>query len=579
MNQVVNHLWQSTLFAGVAAWLAFLLRSNRAQVRYWLWMAASLKFLIPFVLLLTLGRQISWRSAEYPSPTTSLVELAAQPITAPFQLTQPARTTDISWTRVIAAVWGFGVLAVGLYWWKRARPLRRALQSAQPLDLGIGVRIRTSPELLEPGVFGVFRPVLLVPEGFAQHLDSKQWQAILAHELSHIRRRDNLYAAVHMMVEALFWFHPLVWWVGARLIEERERACDEEVIRQGNHAEDYAAGLIEVCKRYVETPLACAAGVTGGELKKRIRAILSKPSKTLDTPRKLLLIACGAAAILIPLVFGALNAPPLKAQPPKSQPSGQRMTFEVATVKEHTANENMRLYEFPPGRAHMVNLPLEGILDVAYNLPFQGPERIQNVPEWVRNTRFDIDGVYPIEALGPNATYAEREAKTRLMLQSLLADRFKLVIHTEKKELPVYAVVLARGGPKLTKANMEEKDCPVIDPANRNQVFCHTPNGGQGRGIHGKALTIRDIARFTANWSDRPIIDKSGISTLYAVDTEGWAPLVRLGGPGDNPNNPESDPTRPSLFSIYDGMGLHLESQRAPVELYFIDSISKPAEN
>src|SRR5215471_12198331 len=247
MNQVVNHLWQSTLFAGVAAWLAFLLRANRAEVRYWLWMGASLKFLIPFALLLGLGNQIRWRAADHPPPVTSLVEAVTQPITAPFQIAPPSRQTELPWTRAAAGVWGLGVLGVGLYWWKRSRPLRGAIRSAQPLDLGPGVRARTSPALLEPGVFGLFRPVLLLPEGFEERLDARQWKAILAHEFSHLRRRDNLFAAIHMLVEALFWFHPLVWWIGARLVEERERACDEAVLRLGSEPQIYAEGILKVC--------------------------------------------------------------------------------------------------------------------------------------------------------------------------------------------------------------------------------------------------------------------------------------------------------------------------------------------
>ena len=83
---------------------------------------------------------------------------------------------------------------------------------------------------MEPGVFGIFRPVLLVPEGITDRLTPAQWKTILTHELCHVRRRDNLTAAIHMAIEAIFWFHPLVWWIGKRLIDERERACDEEVL-------------------------------------------------------------------------------------------------------------------------------------------------------------------------------------------------------------------------------------------------------------------------------------------------------------------------------------------------------------
>ena len=85
----------------------------------------------------------------------------------------------------------------------------------------------------EPGVVGIWRPVLLLPDGLADRLSSAQLSAVIAHERSHIRSHDNFAAAVHMLVEALFWFHPLVWWMEGRLIDERERACDEEVLRSG----------------------------------------------------------------------------------------------------------------------------------------------------------------------------------------------------------------------------------------------------------------------------------------------------------------------------------------------------------
>lgn len=96
-------------------------------------------------------------------------------------------------------------------------------------------RCGLSSNLLEPGIFGIFRPVLLWPERLSERLDDEDTKAILAHELMHARRHDNLKAALHMVVEAVFWFHPLVWWMERRMIEERERACDEAVIELGGH--------------------------------------------------------------------------------------------------------------------------------------------------------------------------------------------------------------------------------------------------------------------------------------------------------------------------------------------------------
>ena len=102
------------------------------------------------------------------------------------------------------------------------------------------MRAISSPMLVEPAVFGIVRPVLLLPEGIFNCFTPAQLDAIVAHELCHVRHRDNLIAAMHMFVETVFWFHPLVWWVGKRMVEERERACDEEVLRLGSEPRAYA---------------------------------------------------------------------------------------------------------------------------------------------------------------------------------------------------------------------------------------------------------------------------------------------------------------------------------------------------
>src|SRR5881409_3678285 len=104
---------------------------------------------------------------------------------------------------------------------------------------------------MEPGVVGLWRPIVLVPAGIDAQLTRAQLEAILAHELCHVRRRDNLTAAIHMVVETIFWFHPPVWWIRARLVEERERACDEAVLRMASDPQVYAEGILNVCRFYL----------------------------------------------------------------------------------------------------------------------------------------------------------------------------------------------------------------------------------------------------------------------------------------------------------------------------------------
>ncbi len=155
---------------------------------------------------------------------------------------------------------------------------------------------------MEPAVLGIFDPVLLLTDGIADTMTREQLDAILIHELCHVRRHDNLRTAIYMIIETLFWFYPLVRWIGKRLIDERERACDEEVLRLGNEPGIYAEGILNICKSYLESPLRCASGVTGSDLKKRIRAILTGHVADPSLTKKGVLTAVGLWALVMPLL-------------------------------------------------------------------------------------------------------------------------------------------------------------------------------------------------------------------------------------------------------------------------------------
>src|SRR5438270_362026 len=247
---LVNHLWQSTLFAAVAGLLTLLLKTNQAQARYCVWLVASIKFLLPFSLLASLGSLLSPAVPSGAIRYVLIIEEIGQPF-APLHATQAAPATLAVLARFLPALllagWFCGFTAVLLFWRRRWQRLRTAIHRAAPLDSGrelemlrrleqaagrpVKIRLMVSEAALEPGIVGVFRPVMLLPEGISGRLSDAQLEAVMTHELCHVRRRDNLAAALHMLVEALFWFHPLVWWIGARLVAERERACDDEVLR------------------------------------------------------------------------------------------------------------------------------------------------------------------------------------------------------------------------------------------------------------------------------------------------------------------------------------------------------------
>jgi beta-lactamase regulating signal transducer with metallopeptidase domain len=146
------------------------------------------------------------------------------------------------------------------------------------------------------------------PERLSEQLDDLQIEAILAHELEHVRRRDNLISTVHALVQALFWFNPIVHWMGSKMSEERERACDEMVIEQSAQPEKYAQSILTVCAFCLESPLPCVAGVSGSDLKKRVLRIMTHQSGVaLTIGRRSLLAAAAVLALALPIGIGALR--------------------------------------------------------------------------------------------------------------------------------------------------------------------------------------------------------------------------------------------------------------------------------
>jgi beta-lactamase regulating signal transducer with metallopeptidase domain len=309
---IANHLWQSTLFAGVAGLLTLALRKNPARVRNWVWLVASCKFLIPFSVLMSLGGYIGWRT-EIPVATQASFSIALDQVSQPFPVhVIPARVSATMppiqnpLPAILFGIWACGLAGIACSWWVRWRRIRAAVRAGSPVKLDLPIMAISSPTLLEPGVFGVFRPTLLLPEGITKHLTPAQLKAVIAHELCHVRHRDNLTAAIQMFVESVFWFHPLAWWIGKRMVDEREQACDEEVLRLGNEPRVYAQGMLTVCEFYLESRLACVAGVSGSNLRRRIEGIMNnRIVDNLNGVKKLLLAGAGMLAVAVPIVVAS----------------------------------------------------------------------------------------------------------------------------------------------------------------------------------------------------------------------------------------------------------------------------------
>jgi uncharacterized protein (TIGR03435 family) len=166
------------------------------------------------------------------------------------------------------------------------------------------------------------------------------------------------------------------------------------------------------------------------------------------------------------------------------------------------------------------------------------------------------------------------------MLQALLEDRFRLRIRLEPKEQPVYALVVGKAGPKLAKSKFQEQDCGDTGPKWLSNPACHFLDGGQDRGLHGASVTIAQVVENVQNSTDRPLFDKTGLTGFYNVQTEGWAPMrVSLDSAPQSGDATVNNTDRPTLFDVFEKLGLRMESQRAVIDMFVIDRVERPSEN
>ena len=551
-----NHLWQSTALLALAAILVFMLRRDRAQARYAVWMAASLKFLAPLGILVSLGERSAWRAGAARGGAVSFV---LDEVSRPFSrgVSAAAHSEALPVARILIAAWALGCAAVMLRWATRWIRIRAMARAAEPVEGGrersmlrrvagsSAVALVRSRSSMEPGVFGVFRPVLILPEGMAGRLDDAQLEAIFAHELCHVRRRDNLTAALHMMVEALFWFHPAVWWLGARLTEERELACDEEVLRRGGAPESYAEGVLKVCQFCLESPLACAAGVTGADLKKRVARIMTNAAaRPLGGAKRAVLAAAAAGAIAAPVVVGVLHAPPSFAQ----QEAGPAEAFEAASIKPSKTGGGNHIGRFLPGGKYMAeNLPVKALFSTAYHL--EGYQ-ITGGPGWLGTDGYDISA---------RPEKSATSAETRRMLQTMLAERFHLAFHRETKEMAGLALLVGKGGFQLQ---------PIEGDREGDGDFHMGYGHMEGQGSMG------DFAGMLAMLHSVPVFDLTGLKGTYDWKLK-WAPASGQAENGWQRVDPVGD-----LFSVLqEQVGLRVEARKGPVEVYVIDGAERPTEN
>ena len=310
------------------------------------------------------------------------------------------------------------------------------------------------------------------------------------------------------------------------------------MLAAGSEAEVYAEGILNVCKLYVESPLACVAGVTGADLKQRIVRIMScQVGLRVSPSRKILLAAIATLVIAVPIVLGQAKA-------------AQEQVFEVASIRPldpHVPPDNSgHEWVFPSNRFTMRVASLNTLIIVAY-----GTNKISGGPDWVKSQNYSVSA-----KVGGDALLTQKQMQP--LLQNLLEERFHLKVHRVQNIVPGYALVVAKGGPRLqpTKGGPFFGMAPVCELKYQDD-------------------SVENFAKAIGHSSslNKPVVDRTGLDGMYDFDLK----YV----PEDNPNtdNPSCSGLPDIFTAVQRQLGLKLVPQKVPVDSLVIDHVERPSPN
>jgi uncharacterized protein (TIGR03435 family) len=253
-----------------------------------------------------------------------------------------------------------------------------------------------------------------------------------------------------------------------------------------------------------------------------------------------------------------IPAPP---PPPARMAADANPAFEVATIRPSDPARREQIITLRGAEVITTNVTVHDLINLAYWLH---PKQLTGGPPWTESDKFDMTGK-------PDAPGQPNVDQMKMMIQKLLADRFQLKFHFEKRDLSAYVARITKAGAKIIKSQDDPKGYPAWH---------------FGRAAAGTTLTFRNspMSQVTAilqNFLDKPVVDQSGLSEKYdftVTFTVDAAQAVRLGGPPvPAPDNPDA---APDLFAAFQQqLGLKLESTQAPVDVMVVDKVEKPSEN
>lgn len=613
---------RSSLVALTAAAVLLLFRIKRAATQHAVWSGVLL-------IMLTLPAFIVW------GPRATFSVLPARPMpaitTPPAPLASEATDTGISPEEFAIShpapshfVWNWAAIPIGIYFSMVCLFVLR-------LIFGTIAAMRvTAASCAAPVTVGWLRPRIVLPSRSAEW-PQQQLDAVLSHERAHVRRRDPLLQWIALFNRAVFWFHPLAWWLERQLSRLAERACDDAVLDEGCDPGEYAHYLLEMARAVQIAGVRVGAGampMPGADLPRRVKDIVSGTRPRRASWRRvtaLIFVSTTAVALVIaavpsrvertalpsvspslpsaasslpdvlPLAMRKDPLPVLIAQaPPHSQPAvaTTRTSFETASVKMHPPGEiPQRVNIGTVGRVGLSggpgttdptlfrcnSCPLALLVREAwglapYELAFTDP-----------GERYDITATVP-----PGTTKAEMNR----MLQNLLEERFKLATHIEKKEVSGYDLFIAKGGPKFAEAVEQppsDPDKPTFDKDGFLERPTAAPVGRLEVGtkgtvrVRGVSETSADLARRLSFLFNRPVTDRTALPGRY--DYAMTIEMSALNSPGtappQDPNSPAPALVESPLESLVQPqLGLRLERTKTSIELLVVDHLDKvPMEN
>ncbi len=299
------------------------------------------------------------------------------------------------------------------------------------------------------------------------------------------------------------------------------------------------------------------------------------------TCKRILIVFVCAAALVAGGEIGRVGA---QAPPP----STDKPKFEVASVRPNTSNDGKVMLGIQPGgRFNAVNVPLWDLIRQAYNL-----QRTQIVggPDWLETARFDI--IAKAEGDIPRAGPGSPPGPLNFMMQDLLEDRFKLKAHRETRELPIYALMLARADQKLGAGlRSSTADCEAFRGRGRGGPGPDGPPRGMlapgerptcgmmigpGQVVAG-GIPISQLTQMLSMFTQRIVVDRTGLKGNFDIDLTFTPDRMPQGPPPPGVQLPPIDPNGPSVFTaIQEQLGLKLESERGPVDVLVIDHVERP---